>query len=270
MFRKVLIIVMLAMSSTISNSTFADNGMLTAQYRDKLRNNGCYFIKYNDYTQTDMLASMGYQKKKRKPSAIVSVAQYKDKRFRESIGINISKYTGRIVDIEKDGKHYRLDCKRKSGILYKAPSENNVMHMQSSNGMFLEDQMQPPTALTFLIPNELKTKSMKHDADTYKFKRAYDVEIDGVTFRCEEFGINTLQLQRVYKLYYKEGVISKYAHGDRIAEVLEVKPDFDTNIFSIPEGFTIYSYNSQVLQNPNKGMDDLLKNKSELEVVEQY
>lgn len=263
---KRLVLAAIVITSTIfTENAFAEVGPLSAQYHKLFRNQGCYFIKFNDYTQTDMWALQGCKQKKRKPSAVVTVAQYGENRYKESIG-----KTGITVELEKGDKHYKLNLKRKNGVVYNAVPKNSNFSIKCNDRMLFNDTMQPPTALTFLIPDELKTDLMKRDADTYKYYGVTTENINGNIFQCETYGIDTSQMKRVYKLYFSNGIITKYAHGERLAEVLEIKTDFDTGIFTIPKGFTIYNYNANVLPNYNKGMDDLLKSKNGLVVAEQY
>ncbi len=265
MFKKLLMTTILISSCLLTTSVFAEVGPLSAQYQELFRKQGCYFIKFNDYTQTDMWALQGYKQKKRKPSAVVTVAQYGEDRYKKSIG-----KTSITVELEKGEKHYKLDMKRNDGVVYNAMPKNSNFIIKGNGRMFFNYTMQPPTALAFLIPDELKTNLMKQDADSYKYYGATTENINGDVLQCETYGVDTPQMKRVYKLYFSNGIITKYAHGERLAEVLEIKTDFDTSIFAIPKGFTIYNYNANVLPNYNKGMDDLLKNKNGLVVAEQY
>ncbi|MBQ3114162.1 MAG: hypothetical protein IJC05_07385 [Phascolarctobacterium sp.] len=265
MFKILLLAAVVITSIFYADSVFAEVGPLSSRYQDVFRKQGCYLVKFNDYTQTDMWAFQGYKQKKRKPSAVVIVAQYGEDRYKKSIG-----KTGIIVELEKGEKHYKLDMKRNNGVVYNAMPKNSNFSIKGNGRMFLQDTVQLPTALTFLIPDELKMNLMKQDADTYKYYGVTTENINGNVFQCETYGVDTPQMKKVYKLYFSNGIITKYAHGERLAEVLEIKTDFDTSIFTIPKGFTIYNYNANVLPNYNKGMDDLLKNKNGLVIAEQY
>lgn len=134
-----------------------------------------------------------------------------------------------------------------------------------------------PDALIYILPECLRNSHMKSLSLMYKYKQAYDVAIDNVIYRCEEYSNITnntagdnkkkkifnmspfVNLNRTYRLYFLDGTLVKYAHGDRIADVMEVNTVFDKGIFEIPKGFKIVARGQKINKNVNKGMDDLLQ-----------
>lgn len=264
MFKKFLVTTILISSCLFTTSVFAEVGPLTAKYQEMIKNAGMFQIKCNDYTETDMMAMAGYVKKKRKPSATITVAKNSRDTYYEKTYIDYWKGMGSSAGLQKNDKLYRLDLKKKEGVLAPPPVENNNVGAYSVNGAaIMNNQLVGslvPTALVFIIPDEMKNTSMKTDAYMYKYRKAYEEQVEDVLFQCEEYGIDVPQMKRIYKLYFKDGVLVKFAHGNRLSEVLSVDTTFDNSIFNVPKGFKIYA-----AQQGN--MNDLLKTKT---VVEHY
>ncbi len=265
MLKRKLLLVLGILCCVFSNSVFAEVGPMTAKYQEAIKNAGVFQIKCNDYTETDMMAMAGYSKKKRKPSAVVTVAADGANTYYEKTYIEYWKGMGASACLQKNNKLYKLDLKKKEGILASAPvgTNNNVGAYSVNGAAIMNNQLVGslvPTALVFIIPDEMKNTSMKTDAYMYKYRKAYEEQVEGVIYQCEEYGIDVPQMKRIYKLYFKDGVLMKFAHGSRLSEVLLVNTYLDNSIFNVPKGFKIYA-----AQQGN--MNDLLKTKT---VVEQY
>lgn len=250
-----------------SSALAQEIGPLTAKYQKAISTNGEYLIKYNDYTQMDQLIVAGYAKK-RKPSAIITVACTKDKSYFERLGVGRGSGLGHTAWINKHNKSYHLMLKHLMG---------TVSILPESMGTFVYDNLgllnngrQISTALGFLIPQEMKTIAMKKEALTYKYQGTKEVNVDGIIYKCEEYGINTPNMKRIYRLYFKDDEIVKFSHGDRISEILMVKNLVGETIFNIPKGFVIYANEFGAEGNFRGDMDDLLKEKKTLRVVERY
>ena len=109
---------------------------------------------------------------------------------------------------------------------------------------------------------------LSHRLTIDKYKGSYDEVIDGVVYQCEEYGVNMPQLKRSYKLFFLDTRIVKYAHGNRLAEVIEFSNSVPINVFDIPKGFKIYSGSIHNFDGTNGDIDDLLSRK--LKLVEKY
>ena len=252
----------------LHSSVYAEVGPLTAKYQAQIKNAGVFQIRCNDYTETDMMAMYGQvKKKKRTPSSIVTVAKSAENTYYEKSFLDYWKGMGKTVCLQKGNKLYKLDTKKREGVLaissFNGIDKNDTTPMSINGVGIMNNRLVGslvPTALVFIIPDEMKNASMKVDAFMYKYKSSYEENINGVSYQCEEYGIDAPQMKRIYKLYFKDGVLSMYAHGNRLGEVLEVSTQFDCSIFNIPTGFTIYA-------NQKGTMNDLLKTKI---VAEQY
>lgn len=251
----------------VSTTLAQDIGPLTAKYQDAIRNSGGYFIKYNDYTQMDQFIRAGYSKK-RKPSAIIIAAHSKNKSYFESFGIGKGSGFGHNAWLEKNNKVYHLDLKQKVGTVSILPKKTNAIVFDSlglaNNGRRIS------TALGFLIPEEMKTMTMKQEAMTYKYQGTREINLDGLICKYEEYGIDTPTMKRVYRIYFQNGEIVKFSHGDRMSEVLFVSNLVDDVIFNIPKGFVIYANDLEDGNNMRGDMNDLLREKKTLWVVERY
>ena len=184
--------------------------------------------------------------------------------YYEKTYIDYWKGMGAYACLQKNNKLYKLDLKKKEGVLAPPPVENNNVGAYSVNGAaIMNNQLVGslvPTALVFIIPDEMKNTSMKTDAYMYKYRSNYEEQVKGVVYQCEEYGIDVPQMKRIYKLYFNDGVLVKFAHGNRLSEVLSVNTTFENSVFNIPKGFKIYAAQQGT-------MNDLLKTKI---VVEQY
>ena len=265
MFQKLLMVTVLVSGCFWTTSASAEVGPLTAKYQEMIKNAGMFQIKCNDYTEADVMAMVGYGMKKREPSSVITVAKNDVETYYEKTFIDYRKGMGASACLQNGEKLYKLDLKKKEGILAPAPvsTDNNVVAYSVNGADIMNNQLVGslvPTALVFIIPDEMKNTSMKTDAYMYKYRKNYEEQVEGVLYQCEEYGIDVPQMKRIYKLYFKDGVLKKFAHGSRVSEVLEVATVFDNNIFNIPKGFKIYA-----AQQGN--MNDLLKSKT---VVEEY
>jgi len=265
MLKRKLSLGLVILCCIFSNNVFAEVGPMTAKYQEAIKNAGMFQIKCNDYTETDMTAMAGYAKKKRKPSAIITVAKNSRDTYYEKTYIDYWKGMGASACLQKNDKLYRLDLKKKEGVLASSPVETSKTpgNLMINGAAIMNNQLVGslvPTALVFIIPDEMKNTSMKTDAYMYKYRKAYEEQVDGILYQCEEYGIDVPQMKRIYKLYFKDGVLVKFAHGNRLSEVLLVNTYLDNSIFNVPKGFKIYA-----AQQGN--MNDLLKTKT---VVEQY
>lgn len=254
MYKKIILLLIVCIGMMFSHSAFAEVGSQTATYQAMIKQTGAYYIKYNDYTEADYM-SLWHKKQKRKPSSVITIACDGENQFYRNEYLNNWKTKATEYYLKKNGKMYKLDEENKEGILVMNSLQKSEIGSLIRNTLYGA----VPTALSFIIPDELKSDCMKHDATYYKYQGTYEEKVKGKVYQCEEYS-GEMPQKRIYKLYFQDGKLVKFAHGKRIMEVLEISSVADDTIFDIPSGFTIYA-------EPQGDMDELLKRKV---VVEQY
>lgn len=265
----------------LHSRVYAEVGTLTAKYQEMIKSAGNVFIKCEAYSLYDINYD-NKKKKKMKPSLMKEVAiNSNDIYCYEKVKNKYCTGFTDFVTIAKGNKVYVLNFDKKIGEFY-----NLQLHGQTGAIALTGGNNFIPDALVYILPDDLRNSQMKGLPLMYKYKQAYDVAINNVVYRCEEYsnadnnpdGDNKkkkvfnmssfVNLNRTYRLYFLDGVLVKYAHGDRVADVIEVSTTFDKSIFEIPKGFKIVA-RGQKNKDVNKGMDDLLQ-KNNGSTIEQY
>lgn len=282
MFKKLLMMVVLISVCAFTTSVFAEVGPLTAKYQEMIKSAGNVFIKCEAYSLYDINYD-NKKKKKMKPSLMKEVAiNSNDIYCYEKVKNKYCTGFTDFVTIAKGNKVYVLNFDKKLAEFYNLQLYGQTVAVTLTGGNnFI------PDALIYILPEGLRNSQMKGLPLMCKYKQAYDVAIDNIIYRCEEYsnidsdtaGDNKkkkifnmspfVNLNRMYRLYFLDGMLVKYAHGDRIADVMEVSTIFDKGIFEIPKGFKIVARGQKINKNVNKGMDDLLQ-KNNGNTIEQY
>lgn len=281
MLKREFLLVLAILCCMFSNTVFAEIGPLTAKYQEMIRDSGAVFIKCNAYSLYDV--NYGNTKQRMKPTVLKEIAINTKDIYCYEISRNLySVDNTQSLTLAKGNKIYTLDLDSKTGKYYNVQLHGNASAVSVTGGNNLV-----PSALIYILPKSFRNLQMQGLPFMYRYKKAYDVKVDDITYRCEEYSNfyskdtdsngkkklykmpNIVNLDRIYRLYFLEGKLVKYAHGDRIADVIEVSTNFDNKVFDIPKGFTIVEHEQKIERNVNKGMDDLLQ-KNNVNIVERY
>lgn len=242
--RKIILLLLLCL---LSSTAFAEIGPLTAQFQQKLKDSGSVYIKYNDYTLFDM-----YEKnKKRKPSAVVTYTSDGKNIYREMQTIGDYKKYGHNAWLLKNEKIYTLNMNNRKGLLRTQRDPKYKVELLNCQSL--------PTALGFLMPDELKSSKAKKDTILYNFKESKVENISGQEYQCEVYcSIKPTIYDIEYKLYFLNTKPVFFAEGNSSMEILQISAAANILLFNVPRGFTIYA--------PFRGdMSNLLKKEIVLE-----
>lgn len=231
----------------LSSTTFAEIGPLTAQFQQKLKESGSVYIKYNDYTLTDMYGT----NKKRTPSAVVTYTSDGENIYREMQTVGKYKRYGHNVWLLKGKKLYTLNMNSREGLLHTQRDKKYKVEFLNCHSL--------PTALGFLMPDELKSSKAKKDTILYKFKESEVENISGQEYQCEVYcSIKPSIYDIEYKLYFANKTPVIFAEGNSSMEILQISHIANEGLFYVPKGFVIYAP-------PGEGMAELLKKEIVLE-----
>lgn len=235
----------------MANTAMAQVGPLTKKVQQSIESTGCVYTKFYDYTYNEML-NANKKNPKRKPSGYKILANNGEYGYYEYSSIGYYSGMGAKAQLIKENKNYLLDLTSKKGNV-------QVLDKKVSSRFIGEGVV--PTALGFLIPTHMKNRMMLSESKAFTYKSTIEETIDGKVYQCEVYGPALPGIpERVYKIYFNNDKPTKFAHGNRLIEILEFANVVDSNLFVIPKGFKIYA----LVQNDTSAL--LRQNK----IVEEY
>lgn len=236
----------------ICATTSARVGPLTESIKKNLTLSGAVYLQFNDYHLTHVMNTM-VKKKKHSPSAVRLIVNNGKYGYVEHRCIGDYASNGAQAQLVKDNKYYLLNLNEKKGCLRSSK--------QALSANIVEDGGNVPTALGFLFPDTLKSKSMLMEQKMYSFQKSVEEIVDGKVYQCEIYGSSMAMLSnKVFKLYFLDGKPVLYSNGAEKTEILTIMNTVDDNIFNIPNGFIIYAMEQ----------DDMSKLLRKEKIVEKY